>query len=267
MFEREAGLALEAVTKGGALLDESPVGAQVRTKESQRDIVSEYDLEVEKLAISVLSACPYPVLSEETNAGVKVEPGALFWAVDPIDGTVNFVNGLHYYGVSVGLCRQRAEGGPELLAGAVSMPKTKEHFFTFGSTGAFLNGARLSAFDVGLDSALVGASFSSGDPDSAEVQKAYLAFAWVNRASRGAVRLGSAAAQVCYVAAGRLQAAYGLGVHLWDVAGAAAIALQAGLTLRLEPVPDTTRVNFVVGAKRACEEIAARLRKEQLCRF
>jgi myo-inositol-1(or 4)-monophosphatase len=265
MFDAEAGLALKATTQAGKLLEDVPLTVATRTKESFRDVVTEYDLKIESLVAKLLAPTGFPLLSEETHSTVKPPVGAPFWVLDPIDGTANFVSNLSTFGISLGLCRKDAAGKYEFLVGAVSMPKTREHFFTVGQGGALLNGAKLSVVDAELSQSLVAASFSSMAPESDVFQKTYGSFGFLNHASRGAMRTGSAAVQLCYTAAGRYQVAYGLGVQLWDVAGALAVAAQAGASVRCQALEGTTRVNFVAGAPKACDAVAQHLVKEKLC--
>jgi myo-inositol-1(or 4)-monophosphatase len=164
-----------------------------------------------------------------------------FWLVDPIDGTVNFANGVPYFAISAGLW----EGGG-FRVGAVSLPAFKELFFTHGDEAAFLNGRRLKVRPARIDEALVGVSFPGRA--TAEKQDPYGMFGRVNEATRGCLRLGSAAALVCLVACGRLQGAYGFGAKIWDVGGALAIALRAGAEVRFRRHPGGPLIDYVVAA-------------------
>jgi myo-inositol-1(or 4)-monophosphatase len=162
-----------------------------------------------------------------------------YWLVDPIDGTVNFANGLPYFAISVGLWDGRC-----FPVGAVSMPAFKELYFTQGEEGAFLNGQRLNVEPAVIDQALIGA----GLPSRAEDREQYDTFGRVNEATRGCLRLGSAASLVCLVACGRLQGAYGVAVKMWDVAGALAVARQAGADVSIRYTGSEPIIDFVAAA-------------------
>lgn len=222
--------ALEAVSAAEELLAGPVDRTVVAAKGSRRELVTGLDLQLEKLLTERLSATGIAVVGEESfGPQSSFDPAGETWLVDPIDGTVNFASGLPYYGVSVGLFSQG-----RFAAGAVSLPAFKELYFTYGAgspagTSAFLGGRRLRAEPSRLDDALVGASFPSRGP-----AQLYTLFGKVNERTRGVVRLGSAAAMICQVACGRLQAVYGFSAKAWDVAGGLAVARAAGCELWFE---------------------------------
>ena len=263
-WEHESELALKAVSTGEEFIDYRPDRAGIVTKESLRDIATDVDVRIERHMTRILSASGHAVVGEEAFAKTPRLPdgNAPFWLVDPIDGTVNFVSGMPFYALSAGLCV-----GDQFEAGAVSLPAFKELFFTYGDRGSYLNGARLRSFDAELSSSLVGASFSGikGDPESR--RKQYEAFGRVNDASRGCLRIGSAASMISYTAAGRLQATYGLNAQLWDVAGGLAVARQAGCKIYFSRRPGSSRCDYIVGAPSVAEELRELLSKMALAAF
>lgn len=242
-YETESLAALEAVSSAEELLH-SPAGRPViATKESRRDVVTHFDLLLERHISSVLAATGLPVVGEEAYARERFLPAdtSTFWLVDPIDGTVNFTNGIPYFAISAGLW-----DGEDFRVGAVSLPAFKELFFTHGDEAAFLNGRRLDVKPARLDEALVGAGFPARAGQDGQDQ--YEIFGRINEATRGCLRLGSAAALICLVACGRLQGAYGLGAKLWDVAGALAVAKRAGAEVRYRRYPGGPRIDYIAAA-------------------
>lgn len=242
-LEAEAQAALRAVAGAEELLASPVDRAVVATKGSRRDVVTALDLQLERHITAALAGVGGPVVGEEawSASATPPKPEESHWLVDPIDGTVNFVNGLPYYAISVGLAV-----GSDFRVGAVSLPAFKELYFTYGDEAAFLNGRRLEVKPANLDDALVGASFpgrSTGDRD-----RAYRQFGRVNDRTRGCVRLGSAAAMICLVAAGRLQAVYGTAAKRWDIAGAIAVAARAGCEIQMTPRAAWTDLDYVVAA-------------------
>lgn len=256
-WEPEAERALRAVYEGGLICGEREADRQVvATKESARDLVTEADLRIEHHIRTLLEPCGHPVLGEETagdRPAFPPAPGQPVWLVDPIDGTTNFAAGMAWYGVSVGLWVDGA-----FVTGAVSLPAARELFFTHGDRGAFLNGKPLRVGAARFADALVAAAFSGAAGDPERRRRQYDLFGRINDSSRGCLRLGSTAANICQVAAGRLQAAYGIAARLWDVAGALAVARQAGAALcwRLDAA-DPTRLDYIVGSADAVQAINA----------
>lgn len=253
----DSALALKAVTAGVRILEQRQCDLPVKTKESFRDIVTQLDEAIEGEILTVLRPRKLPVIGEETarRNGAHL-PSGKKWYVDPLDGTVNFVHGLSWYGVSVGLMHENT-----FVAGAVAFPAQEELFYTMEANKSFLNERPLKAGTAELKNSLLAVSFSGRSADLARRDKEYLAFGALNDMSRGVLRTGSAAFNVCCVASGKLQAAFGFANKIWDVAGALAIARAAGCDIFVQFNPGTYQVDFVVGVKGVTREILAVLVK------
>ena len=249
-WERESELALRAVSAVSDLLRHHPEKIITRVKKNPREVVTELDVAIEKQIMGILAASKYPVLGEETHSSTpdSPPPPPPFWCVDPIDGTANYVGGVPLYAVSVGLF----DG--HFVTGAVSLPAFKELYFTHHGR-AFLNGRLLQVADAALRSSLVVECFAAGANDERIRRGQYDLFGRINEASRGCLRLGSAAVSLCYLAAGRVQGVCGIANEIWDVAAGLAIAAQAGCRLYYHVVPNSTKVHYVVGTPTAVEEI------------
>jgi len=242
-LEAESLAALKAVASAEELLSGPLNRVVVGTKESRRDIVTNLDILVEHHITAILAETGHPVLGEE-RFGESPEMPALdapFWLVDPIDGTANFISGMPYFALSAGFW-----DGAGFSVGAVALPAFKELFFTHGDESAHLNGRRLLARPGSLEEALVGASFP-GQP-GLHRDWHYRTFGRVNEATRGCLRLGSAASLLCLVACGRLQGAYGFGAKLWDVAGGLAVAAKAGCEVWTELHPGAPTLDYIVAS-------------------
>ncbi|HEX2616257.1 MAG TPA: inositol monophosphatase family protein, partial [Flavobacteriales bacterium] len=146
----------------------------------------------------------------------------LNWIIDPLDGTTNFVHGIPCYCTSVALVR-----GEEVLIGVVLEVTRNECFSAWKGGGAYLNGKRIHVSQRGqlLDSLL-----ATGFPyDDFAYESAYMDLLRdLMHRSRGIRRLGSAAADLAYVAAGRFEAFYEYGLNAWDVAAGILLVLEAG---------------------------------------
>lgn len=231
----------------GAKIAELASGAQaVNHKGNLRDIVTQADIDISDLLEEQLGVTGLPVISEEKYDSAKGTPD-VFWVVDPIDGTVNFSHGMQQYAVSVGL----VENG-EFKLGFVCAPALDELYFTLSTDTALLNGRPFKHTHRPLEDALVAASFSAKAP-----QSCYNVFQQVNESTRGCLRTGSAALNICWAATGKLQAAYGFSAKLWDVAGALAIAKAAGCKVELRYQPKALTLDYCVGSQDAVNHITS----------
>ncbi len=200
--------------------------AAVHTKSSPTDPVTLADTETEHLIRERLAGLRPgdPILGEE--GGASSTGGAVRWVVDPIDGTVNFLYGIPAYAVSVA-----AQIDGVSVAGAVADVAAGHIYSAATDSGAHVISAggqrrrlRCSRADE-LPMALLGTGFSYS-PHRRAAQAALLARLLPQ--VRDVRRLGSAALDLCMVAAGRLDAHYEHGLHEWDWAAGALIAAEAG---------------------------------------
>ncbi len=220
----------QAARAGGRVLRD--LRGKIRPQEKgPRDLVTEADFGSQRV-IRTLIADAFPdhdFRGEEDAEPVATaisgsESSPYCWLVDPLDGTTNYVHQLPLYCVSVALCR-----GNEVVCGTVFDPVADECFTAIEGGGAFLNGdvIRVSTCQR-LDDALVAASFAPNVPrGSIEVAR----FVEVLHRCQAVRRLGSAALNLCYVAAGRLDAYFAANIKAWDVAAGQLILREAGATL------------------------------------
>lgn len=202
------------------------------TKSTEVDIVTEADRETERFIRAALAdARPGDgILGEEEGGGVSGSSG-LHWIVDPIDGTVNFLYGIPHYAVSIAV----VEGDPDPLtwrglAGCVVNPAIGEVFTAAAGGGAFLGDHPIRvAPAVPLSQALVGTGFAY-DASMRERQGAVVAR--MLRHIRDIRRQGTASLDLCFVAAGRLNAFFERTLSPWDHAAGAIIAREAGATVK-----------------------------------
>jgi myo-inositol-1(or 4)-monophosphatase len=209
-------------------------GPTVQSKSTPTDPVTIVDTETERMLRDRLAVLRpgEPIVGEEEGGSVDAGAGAPTWVLDPIDGTVNFVYGLEAYAVSVGV---QLDGTS--VAGAVANVPTGEVFSAALGHGAHVRRANASVplrctTVTELSMALVGTGF--GYARERRIRQAQV-FAQLLPEVRDVRRIGSCALDLCMVAAGRLDAYYEEGVHVWDWAAAALIAAEAGTWLRLPP--------------------------------
>jgi myo-inositol-1(or 4)-monophosphatase len=217
------GLALEAARRAGELLrDGRPADLAVAaTKSSPIDVVTEMDIAAEKLITGYLAEHrPDDGFLGEEGGGTAGSSGVR-WVIDPLDGTVNYLYGLPTWAVSIA-----AERDGETLAGVVEVPMRRETFRAVRGGGAFLNDRPVLVRPAPpLERALVATGFNY--VTTVRSHQADIARRLIPKV-RDIRRGGSAAVDLCDVAAGRLDGYYERGLHPWDLAAGDLVAREAG---------------------------------------
>lgn len=189
------------------------------------DLVTEYDVAIEKrLTASLQKAFPdFTVVGEESTKVITHPKKAIY--VDPIDGTTNFVHGLPFCAISLGMWKDG-----KALAGVVYNPVLDECFSAEQGKGAFLNGEKIS---VSKQRDFQQSLIATGFPYT-KVEKGK-DYEWVLRTmakilpvTRDIRRGGSAAIDLCYVACGKFEAYYECNLKPWDAAAGVLILQEAG---------------------------------------
>lgn len=193
---------------------------QVRTKSSRRDLVTRTDLDTERLIVERIRAT-YPEHAIRAEEETR-EDGELVWYVDPLDGTVNFVHGIPLFCVSIALYR-----GSEPLVGVVHAPVLDETFVAAQGRGATVNDQPLAVSDT---AELLDAVVATGFPyRRGELANGNLGnFARLFPQVRGVRRMGSAALDLAFCAAGRIDAFWELYLGAHDLAAGALLVREAG---------------------------------------
>ena len=215
--------AVEAVVQAGAIQLEKFGGEFRVDKKGAIDLVTEVDVQVERMFRALVSRRfpDHQVLAEEMG-GDAAAPKGPCWIFDPIDGTTNFTHGLPIFCASLAL---EIDGVAEVAA--VYDPTRKELFTAERGGGAYLNGRPLR---VSRTRSLVDAMLVTGFPYDVhnridEIVGLFGRFVGRARAVR---RLGSAAIDLCYIAAGRMDGFWERDLKPWDIAGGALIVAEAG---------------------------------------
>jgi myo-inositol-1(or 4)-monophosphatase len=220
-------VALAAARAAGDLLlarADEVVGG-ISSKTNGTDLVSDADRDAEALVIATIRAARPGdgILAEEGGGGAGST--GITWVVDPLDGTINYLWGVPQWSVSIAVADDRGA-----VAGVVHDPSRGETFTAVRGGGARMGG-RVLAVTPGrpLGEALVGTGFSYRSAERA-VQAGRLTR--VLPAVRDVRRLGSAALDLCWVAAGRLDGYYETGLNPWDRAAGELVAREAGARVR-----------------------------------
>ncbi|MEI6668271.1 MAG: inositol monophosphatase family protein [Acidobacteriota bacterium] len=214
------------------------------------DLVTEVDLEVERMCRKVLGErfASHDILAEELGG----EPAAVSgtseycWIFDPIDGTTNYAHGLPIFCASLGL-----EIRGRIDVAAVYDPTRRELFTAERGVGAFLNGTRMAVSKAAelVDSVLVTGFPYNIHQNPEDILGLFGSFITRARAVR---RLGSAALDLCYVAAGRFDGFWEASLRPWDVAAGALLVEEAGgRVCGMDGGPFAARAGHVVAANPA----------------
>jgi myo-inositol-1(or 4)-monophosphatase len=227
--------AADLARQAGDLLRQ-PFGREIEAEHKGAvNLVTEYDLRAERLLTQAVRRA-YPadaILAEEGGASGA---GELTWVIDPLDGTTNFARGIPFFCVSIACLRDQ-----QPLLGVVYDPMRDELFTASAGGGAALNGRTLNVSQTAsLDKSLLVTGFPYDirtNPDNNLSQYAFL-----STRSLGVRRLGSAALDLAYVAAGRFDGFWEFRLSPWDFAAGMLLVLEAdGRITRADGGPDVFR--------------------------
>ena len=204
--------------------------SRIDQKEGHANFVTNIDREVEEyLQQALLSLVPgSQIIGEEKENGALTDTPT--WIVDPVDGTTNLIHDYRCSAVSIALCENRSP-----VAGLIWQPYTQEMFYAEAGRGASLNGKEIHVSETPFDKALIAVGTAPYHAELAE-KSMELALAFLHSCA-DIRRSGSAAVDLAYLAAGRLDAFFELNLKPWDYAAGSLIVREAGgvVTMPLEP--------------------------------
>jgi myo-inositol-1(or 4)-monophosphatase len=213
-----------AAHEAGNFIQNESVGFDINRTEKKglNDFVSYVDKGSEKLLVEKLGNI-LPEAGFLAEEGTSKKVGLKYcWVVDPLDGTTNFLHGLHPYAISIGL-----KEDDEIVAGVVYEVGGNETFTAWKNGGSWLNG---SAIHVSKTARLSDSLVATGFPysDFSRLNSYMACFTHFCKNTHGIRRFGSAAIDLAYLACGRFEAFYEYGLHPWDVAAGIILVKEAG---------------------------------------
>jgi myo-inositol-1(or 4)-monophosphatase len=221
-FAAEAAFALAVAAEAAALIL-AGAGTGVVREKSRADLVTDVDEASERLILArIRERFPADAVVAEESASAAVGAGRR-WLVDPIDGTTNFVHGHPFVAVSIALVD---DDGPAV--GVVHAPFLGEAFHALRGGGAFLDGQAMQVTperELGRALLATGFPFKQGKGD---LDQYLLLVADAIRSSRDVRRAGSAALDLAFTAAGRVDGFFEIGLAPWDVAAGMLLVTEAG---------------------------------------
>jgi myo-inositol-1(or 4)-monophosphatase len=218
----ELGVAREAAREAGKILTRL-FGQlkEVRMKDGM-ELITEADIRAEQAILDTIRRhLPDDSFITEETGDHKRHPERV-WIIDPLDGTTNFAHGFPFFATSIGF-----ELDGEMVLGVVYNPQMNEYFEAAGGTGAFLNGNPITVSQTGsLRESLLGFGFPYTIQKEPEEAMRLLARMVVH--PQGVRRPGTAAVDLCYVAAGIFDGFWEEGLMPWDTAAGTVILKEAG---------------------------------------
>jgi len=217
-------IAIKAVqTSGHILVDYFQKVHDFRQKNKNiRDLVTEVDILSEKnIKSKIEDVFPkHTIIAEETKT--EKHGSDVIWHIDPLDGTVNYSQGIPLCAVSVGV-----EKKGEIVAGAIYNPFLEEIYYASKSQGAYLNGKLIHVSKKKtLEEGIYVAAFSA--VSSSAKKREYEIFGKINDTTRGVLRIGSAALALAYLACGKIDGFWSKDLFSWDLAAGIILVEESG---------------------------------------
>lgn len=219
---------------GKLLLKELKKVPQISLK-SKNNLLTQADLASEKLIIKEIRK-HYPdhgILAEESDYDIaKLAQAPYIWIIDPLDGTTNFAHGLSQFAVSIGIFKNTRKKNSknftylegEIVVGVICAPALNEMFYAEKWKGAYLNGKKIGVSKI---SKVANSLFTTGFPPE-ERDRNMRYFSQMMDHCLAIRRMGAAALDLAYVAAGRFDGFWEFDLHPWDIAAGALIVNEAG---------------------------------------
>ena len=218
-------IAIRAARKAGSIINRASLDGGALNVRSKRanDFVTQVDRAAEQVVIDMVrKAYPDHAILAEESGELRGSSAEYCWVIDPLDGTTNFIHGFPQYCVSIAI----QQGGKPVHA-VIYDPSKNELFTASRGRGAFLNDHRIRVSRCRrLEDALVGTGFPFREMSRLEPYVKQLSRMMAS--STGVRRAGAAALDLAYVAAGRLDAFWEMGLSPWDMAAGALLILEAG---------------------------------------
>jgi len=255
--QRQLELAINATVSSGKIL-RSHYGEFINAhrKESLRDIVTEIDRLSEDNIIQCIRR-QYPsatILTEESKQlGASSD---CYWVVDALDGTVNYVNQIPLFCVSVAYVQEHKP-----VAGAIYNPLSQDLYYGSADLGVYKNQERIAVKDKSHQNILIGVAFSGKSYNPSEREKEFYYFGAINDRSRGCLRTGSAAMNLCYISEGKFGACWGKANKYWDIAAGLLFAQLAGAKVSFSEPDQDYLVDYLASVPGAWEFLSGEIGK------
>jgi myo-inositol-1(or 4)-monophosphatase len=217
-------IAIQAALSAGEVLKKGfGTSFRIESKPGKQNFVTEYDKASEKCILALIKQ-EFPhhrFLAEESGASSHSD-SSVVWVIDPLDGTLNFAHHVPVFTISIAVAIEK-----EVVSGVIYQPISQELFVAEKGKGAYLNGTRIT---VSKTRELNDAMLATGFPYNVDQNPLHCIerFALMTKLGIPIRRLGSAALDLAYVAAGRFDAYWEVTLHPWDMAAGKLLVEEAG---------------------------------------
>ena len=253
--QRRLELAIQAaVSSGKILLSHYGKFVNVKTKESLRDVITRIDLLSEENVIQCIQKQDPSAMILSEEKGQTGKTSDCYWVVDALDGTVNYVNQVPLFCVSIAYVENHKP-----VAGAVYNPLSQDLYYGSIESGVYKNQQRITVKNKPYQDILMGVAFSGRSYNPPERGKEFHYFGKLNDQSRGCLRTGSAAMNLCYVAEGKFGACWGKANKYWDIAAGLLFAQLAGATVSFTEPDQNYLVHYLASVPDAWKFLSREL--------
>lgn len=216
-------IAIQAALSAGQLLRQGfDTKFAIESKRGKQNLVTEYDKRSENHIVDTISkSFPTHAILAEEGGKIRTNKDSFVWIIDPLDGTVNFARSIPVFSISIALVKEK-----EVISGVVYQPMTNELFIAERGKGAFLNGKPLAVSKIArFEKALM----ATGFPYNVDQNPLHCIEKFTQIQAKGVPirRLGSAALDLAYIAAGRFDVFWEVGLHPWDIAAGKLLVEEA----------------------------------------
>lgn len=221
-----------AVSAGNLLLEHYNDIFNVTVKESLRDVVTEVDRMAEDRIIEILQEydSEFSITTEEHGEVLKNQKTD-YWIVDALDGTVNYVNRVPFFCVSIAFIENN-----QPVVGVIYNPMSEDLYYGAEGVGVFKNQNRLKVKDRLPEDCLFAVAFSGKNYDIAKRKDEFILFYEINDLTRGCLRTGSAAMNLAYLSEGKFGGCWGKANKFWDVAAGLLLAKLSGAKVEFREI-------------------------------
>lgn len=228
----------------------------IQTKSNQFDLVTEVDQLSDKMLMEFIQKS-YPEHSILTEESGRIERHSDYiWIIDPIDGTTNYAHRFPAFAISIGLKYKE-----DIILGVVYLPKLGELYHAVKGKGAFLNEKRIYVSKTErLNQSLLSTGFPYRRDNGLDLSLRY--FGHLSRKVHGIRRTGSAAYDLCNVAAGRFDGYWEFYLNLWDIAAGKLLVEEAGG--KVICTPDANHIMIIAGNESLFSELLEELKEIDL---
>jgi myo-inositol-1(or 4)-monophosphatase len=217
-------VAIQAALNAGALLRRGfETEFEIKSKEGMQNLVTEYDeISEQSIITSIFQRFPTHAILAEESGDIHKGKSPVTWIIDPLDGTVNFARNIPIFSVSIAVAIET-----QIVSGVVYQPITRELFIAEKEKGAYLNGKKISVSKINH---FENAMMATGFPYDVDKNPRSCIDRFTRILSKGIPirRLGSAAIDLSYVAAGRFDVFWEVGLNPWDMAAGKLLVEEAG---------------------------------------